>query len=171
MKKLNSKFHLFLFVCFTVLYFFLIGTIFYLSAQNGTNSSASSGIVGEIIANFLNIFGANIDSSDPTFKKMIRKLVGHFGLFLITSLNSILMIVTYKKDYKGKYFLLISSSVIGILVAFLSEYVQSFADNRGPSLNDALIDMGGYFIPVLVYLSINIFVYFKDKKRGRVIEL
>lgn len=102
---------------------------------------------------------------------MVRKLVGHFGLFLITSLNSILMIVTYKKDYKGKYFLLISSSVIGILVAFLSEYVQSFADNRGPSLNDALIDMGGYFIPVLVYLSINIYVYFKDKKRGRVIEL
>lgn len=171
MKKLSSKFNIVLFVFFLLLYIFLVGAIFYLSAENGSSSSASSGRVGESIANFLNIFGANIDSCDPTFKKLVRKLVGHFGLFLVTSLSSILMIASYKKDDKGKYLILLSSALIGIFIAFLSEYVQSFADNRGPSVNDAFIDMGGYFVPITFYLIIKFFVYFKDKKRGRVVEL
>lgn len=149
----------------------MIGFIFYLSAENGTSSSASSGKVGEIIASSLNAFGANINPQDSNYKMIIRKLVGHFGLFLATSGSLVIAILFMKNDNKKKYILLFSSLIIGVAVAFLSEYVQSFALDRGPSVKDALIDTAGYLTPIIIYICVKFFVYFKDKRSGSMIEL
>lgn len=171
MKKTQSNFNKFLFVFFFVVYLFLIGLNIYLSLENGQNSSASSGRVATLIANFLNIFGNIVDPSDETFQMIVRKLVGHFGLFFLTSLFSVFSILTLKQKSKEKQIILFTSILLGITLAFLTEYLQGFSEARGPSIKDSLIDLSGYFLPLLIYLIFHFYSRFKDNTCGKMIEL
>lgn len=171
MKKTQTLTHKILFVVFLIAYFLLLGFMIYLSVEDGNESTASSNRVGTLIANVLNIFGASIDPSNETFKMLVRKLVGHYGLFLLTSLMGIFSILCLKEKRREKYILLITSILLGVAVAFLTEYIQGFSEGRGPSVKDSFIDIAGYLTPVILYICVNFFVIFKDNKRGKMIEL
>jgi hypothetical protein len=102
-----------------------------------------------------------------TFSYWIRKLVGHFGLFMAMSLFGTL---TYLLFIKKKYISYPISIGVSLFLACLSEFIQVFAGSRGPSFKDVGIDMLGACIPFIIILCIDLLIYFiknkKDKKEN-----
>lgn len=128
------------------------------SCMNGNQSSMESGRVTNIIKNVINFFihDAINDSNYGTFHAVIRKLVGHFGLFLIDGL-----IVSWDIHYllKTKWWIkIIVSLSFGLFVACLTEGIQLLVPGRAGSGIDILIDYSGYLIGsgiiFLIFLSI-----------------
>ena len=89
----------------------------------------------------------------PNFFLFIRKLVGHFGLFLVFGFfATFTAILWFKKD---KFLLLlIINFVQGFIFASLSEFIQLFTGGRFGSIKDVLIDYSGFLIPVLIISTI-----------------
>jgi VanZ family protein len=126
--------------------------------MNGNQSSMESGRVTNIIKNVINFFihDAINDRNYGTFHGVIRKLVGHFGLFLIDGL-----IVSWDIHYllKTKWWIkIIVSLSFGLFVACLTEGIQLLVPGRAGSGIDILIDYSGYLIGsgiiFLIFLSI-----------------
>lgn len=103
-----------------------------------------------------------------TFSYYIRKLVGHFGLFLAMSLFGTL---TYLMFIKKKYIAYPISLGVSFLLASLSEFIQIFAGSRGPSFKDVGIDMLGASIPFLIILVIDMIIYLHKTKKSITEEL
>lgn len=129
------------------------------SCMNGNQSSAESGRVTNIIKNIINFFIHNAinDSNYETFHGVIRKLVGHFGLFLLDG-----VIVSWDIHFliqKKWWIKLIISLSFGLLIAILTETIQLAVPGRAGSALDILIDYSGYIIGVgiilLIFLGIN----------------
>ena len=129
------------------------------SCMNGNQSSAESGRVTNIIKNIINFFIHNAinDSNYETFHGVIRKLVGHFGLFLLDG-----VIVSWDIHFliqKKWWIKLIISLSFGLLIAILTEVIQLAVPGRAGSALDILIDYSGYIIGagiiLLIFLGIN----------------
>ena len=60
------------------------------SCLNGDRSTESSGFVVELFKSLINIFSKNAinENNICTFTQVIRKLIGHFGLFAVDGLIS-----------------------------------------------------------------------------------
>lgn len=98
-----------------------------------------------------------------TFSYFVRKLVGHFGLFLAMSLFGTL---TYLMFIKKKYLAYPISIGVSFILASSSEIIQIFAGNRGPSFKDVGIDMLGASIPFLIILVIDMIIYLHKTKKS-----
>ena len=129
------------------------------SCMNGNQSSMESGRVTNIIKNIINFFIHNAinDSNYETFHGVIRKLVGHFGLFLLDGL-----IVSWDIHFliqKKWWIKLIITLSFGLLIAILTEVIQLAVPGRAGSALDILIDYSGYIIGagiiLLIFLGIN----------------
>ena len=129
------------------------------SYMNGNQSSAESGRVTNIIKNIINFFIHNAinDTNYETFHGVIRKLVGHFGLFLLDG-----VIVSWDIHFliqKKWWIKLIITLSFGLLIAILTEVIQLAVPGRAGSALDILIDYSGYAIGVgiilLIFLGIN----------------
>ena len=66
----------------TTIYLGLLITYIYFSLSSGDESSNFSENVAEVVANTLNNMGANI-TPDESFHTIIRKVIGHFGYFVL----------------------------------------------------------------------------------------
>lgn len=129
------------------------------SCMNGNQSSAESGRVTNIIKNIINFFIHNAinDSNYEAFHGVIRKLVGHFGLFLLDG-----VIVSWDIHFliqKKWWIKLIITLSFGLLIAILTEAIQLAVPGRAGSALDILIDYSGYIIGagiiLLIFLGIN----------------
>lgn len=98
-----------------------------------------------------------------TFSYFVRKLVGHFGLFMAMSLFGTL---TYLMFIKKKYIAYPISIGVSFILASGSEIIQIFAGNRGPSFKDVGIDMLGVSIPFLIILVIDMIIYLHKTKKS-----
>ena len=99
---------------------------------------------------------------------LIRKGLGHFGLFACTSITALVFIfLQFKKD-SHKLIAFSISACCGFLLAFLSELIQYFTPGRGPSWSDVLIDFSGYLSVIIIGLLIIliIFIYRMIKKKN-----
>ena len=114
----------------------------------GEISSVESGNTAKFIASIINFFVHDaINSSNfDTFASVIRKLVGHFGLFAVDAVFSTLAIYYFSIDKKWyKFYWLFAMSLgLGLLVAMLSELAQIMTPDRYGSWVDVGIDFGGY---------------------------
>ena len=125
-----------------------------------SSTSTSSWIVLPIKA-MINAFKANTinDGNIGILTLVVRKVVGHFLLF---TLSGFLTTLTFKFTYYNpsqKYWrFLILSSISGLFLAFLTEFIQFFTPERSGEITDVLLDFFGYFIGVLV---IGLITYFK----------
>lgn len=100
---------------------------------------------------------------------VIRKLVGHFGLFLITGLSGIAGLYLIFENKINKKIGIISAVIYGIYglaLAIISELVQLTANNRGPGINDVLIDYSGYLAGMLIFILIVFVCCFVKKKKS-----
>ena len=95
---------------------------------------------------------------------LIRKLIGHFGSFLVTAVFGILTVFLFSKETKRRSLLSLAVLIYGLVLAMLSEFLQIFAGNRGPSFTDVGIDFSGYFIGALLTFFLCLFLFRKKDK-------
>ncbi|MBO8427801.1 MAG: VanZ family protein [Firmicutes bacterium] len=105
---------------------------------------------------------------------IVRKSIGHFGLFAVTALALVIfLLIEFKKDWI-KMLSLVLSLIPGFLLAFLSELIQYFTPGRGPSWTDVGIDFAGYAFTVIIVLLVWFIIYIvkliikKNKERKNI---
>ena len=85
---------------------------------------------------------------------LVRKLFGHYGLFLATALAGMIFICMTFKGWKNKIYASLVYTVIGFVVAGGSELIQKFTPGRGPSWKDVGIDFGGFMTTTGAFLLV-----------------
>lgn len=91
-----------------------------------------------------------IGLSDDTIY-FIRKLVGHFGLFMALGFFGMLMLSVFKYfNFKYKIILIIALILHGILVAYSTEFIQGLDPTRTNAIKDVLINCSGYLCGITV---------------------
>ena len=141
------------------------------SCLNGLRSTASSGLVVNLFKSIINGVSPNTinDSNIGSFTHIIRKLVGHFGLFVLsgsfTSWSIYLMIKdqNWYKHYRGIYITL----SVGLLLSALTEIIQLFIPDRSGEFTDVLIDFSGYLLGFCV-VSLIIFLIYRHQKKNNI---
>lgn len=94
---------------------------------------------------------------------VIRKLIGHFGVFLITGVFGILTIYFFFFKGRKKYVSMTLIFLHGLLLAILSEVFQVFAGNRTPAWSDVGIDYFGYILGALLTIISVLLIHIKTK--------
>lgn len=118
---------------------------------SGEVSSEQSSTLGQFLVNFLSRLNINLSATQlDSLQVFIRKAIGHFGLFFLNGIFATL---------SGHYWLALNSKAktlvvfsIGVFLAGLSEFIQVFAPERGPSFGDVLIDVSGFVLGILFSL-------------------
>ncbi len=139
------------------------------SCLNGARSTESSGFVVNLLKTIINAISPNAinDGNIETFSGVIRKLVGHFGLFLVSGLLTSSALYLWIKElswYKNYLFLCISLG-FGFLLAGLTEIIQLFVPNRSGEFTDVLIDFSGYILGLGIIVLIAFLIYRHKKNR------
>lgn len=151
MKQNKKRHYLVIFIYIACLCFFSWKCL-----ETGEQSSESSNFVGEIIAKALHfLFNIKI-VEDSNYSLIIRKLVGHYGFFVIIGFFSFFTYYLIEKITLKKRYLI--HFISGLSFALLTEFVfEFFTSGRGASIVDAGIDYLGFCtlsIPLAVYYFI-----------------
>lgn len=128
-----------------------VAVIFHNSLQNGTDSSARSDFVTEIIEKLL---GKNI----PELSFYVRKSA-HFISFAILGF----ICTTFVRSF-GKANLIISA-FIGLLIALIDETLQLFVEGRSGQLSDVWLDFCGILTSVAIVGLVRIIKNKKNKNK------
>ena len=139
------------------------------SCLNGARSTESSGFVVNILKAIINSVSPNAinDGNIGTFSNLVRKLVGHFGLFVISGLfttSSLYLWFRPQKCYKN-YRLLYLSLGFGLFLAILTEIIQLFVPHRSGQFTDVLIDFSGYIVGTGIIILVAFLTYRHHKKK------
>ena len=148
--------------------------IIYQSALSRSSSNAWSDVVINII---YDITGGSVEAETPvtpdvTFWDVVRKAVGHFSLFLVSGVFTYLYFYYLNKEgiFPLKYLHLLIPIFIGIVLAALTEIIQSFVPGRNGNIADVFIDSGGYVLGVGIVYLITYLVNRKVNKEEKQVE-
>lgn len=145
--------------------------IIYFSTENGEQSSQTSGTVGEIVATAAESVGIQVDKNSEGFKNFIRKVFGHFGLFFIASVNGVLATILLKNNPQMKRIVAYGFLGYGLILAIITEIIQTQAGDRSGQFSDVLIDYLGYIIPFGIFLLLSFIIYRRNRKKCKYIEV
>lgn len=138
------------------------------SCLNGFSSSRSSGMAVNLLKGIINAISPNAinDGNIDTFTHVIRKLIGHFGLFVISGLTTSTSIYLWFKPQKWYklYRFSYASLLFGFFLASLTEFIQTFIPNRSGEFTDVLIDFSGFLLGFSLILLI-IYLIFRHQKK------
>ena len=125
-------------------------------------SVANNSLTYEFNLEFKEIEKINPSNADD-FHKLIRKGLGHFLLFALTSIFGFIFFYTYLDDKKKRWLTaLVSiglSLLVGSLLAFLSELIQYYTPGRNGIVTDGLIDAFGYGVGTAVVVGIFLIIW------------
>jgi len=137
----------------------------------GLQSADKSNAVSDTIAKVINNVSEAITNQPKItnleeFRALIRKLVGHYGAFLIMGIFAALTGMMYYK--KNKWFIYWIKALIiivyGFLFAGLTEIIQVFTPGRYGVITDVFIDFSGYMTSVGIVLIIYFIIFYKKFK-------
>jgi len=134
-------------VVFLILYFSLFTYHCLSSLQSGSESANLSFGLTDLV---IKIFKIEVEDVDG-LHHIIRKLIGHFAYFGLIGLCGFIAYYFFTESLK---YTMIFSSISGVLMSFESEFLQYFANERGPSFIDVLIDYSGYLLTSIVLFAI-----------------
>ena len=164
----NNKRLLITFIIVTVIAVLIDGYIIMHSCFNANLSSSSSGRAVAILKTIINFFHKNTinESNIGVFTHVVRKLIGHFGFFLIAGIFNTWSIYLGQKDYRlFNYTLFIFGTLtFGFLLASFTEFIQMFVPGRSGETKDALIDFSGYSIGATIIYVITLIITKKNRK-------
>ncbi len=155
MKKIIRNF---IFITTFLIYIFLIFYSFYHSLKNGESSSNDSQKFSNFIKNTFSVFNFNQINND-VFNIIVRKLFGHFGLFLLIGIFGL---ISYFLIFAKIKLSIIVNLIIGFIVSVLAEILQLFTTGRNYSFTDIIINFLGVLLGTLFALS---FIIFLNKKQ------
>lgn len=138
---------------------------------NGEKSAAESNNFAHTTADVINtvkpetITPQNFDS----FAFSLRKLVGHFGIFVVSGIFATLAtsLAFFEVKNHKKLFIILVSFGHGLLLAFCSEFIQKFVADRSGNLIDVSIDFSGYILGFLLMILILFICTKKSKNKIR----
>lgn len=129
-----------------------LGIIFYLSSQDGTASSSSSGV-------FVDFLSPYVPLTSETLTVVLRKSAHVFKYFILG-----LLVFNVLRYYTSNIKKIITYSMIfAIIYAISDEIHQSFVPGRSPELTDVLLDTLGASLGVALYWYI---VRIRSRKLG-----
>ena len=104
-----------------------------------------------------------------SYHTYVRKLIGHFSLFLVLAIFATIVYYRLAEMLKPNKKVLLGTTLslgAGLLTAGISEFLQSgiFVSGRGPSLSDVGIDFLGFILGTAIYFVIYI-IYRKVKAK------
>lgn len=131
---------------------------------SGNKSTEASGWLVTFLKTIINGIKANAinDENIGEFTKLIRKLIGHFSLFVLSRIFTTLSIkyLYFNKKHNFMFFIIIAG-ISGLFLATLTEFIQRFIPGRSGELLDILIDFAGYSLPLSI---LGIIIYFQHQK-------
>ena len=131
------------------------------AAMSGEDSGNQSGWLANIIAKIFNI------TPDENFHHLVRKLIGHFSLYVVDGVITSLAeyyVINYREMYRYRLIIIIYLGS-GVFLASFSEFVQLLALNRGFAVTDMLINFSGYFLGALIIFLIGFYINVKQQKK------
>ena len=122
------------------------------AAMPADQSSAQSGFLASLVASFLDLFPNVSKETYEGMEGFLRKAIGPFGLFMINGSWGILaFLLTFDGKEQRDFQALLCSGAIGLVLALGSEAIQLIpALNRSGEFLDALIDISGYLLGLLI---------------------
>ncbi len=141
---------------YLTVYISIIIIILCASLQNGDQSANESSVVTDTVIEVIEFCkNDEIDVSYDEVHFVVRKVIGHFGLFLLCGIFGLLTFYSFtSRNLKALYW----TMIIGIGVAICSEMLQLFADGRSCEFKDMLIDSLGYLSGTIICLSFLIII-------------
>lgn len=138
--------------------------VFIMSAQDATESSATSGSFIRLIApivnwNFDSLSEIQQDEFISSLQNIVRKFA-HFSIY--TALGFFLSAGMFTFNIKKIYLRAVIGFAVGVLYAVSDEIHQSFIPGRSGELRDVLIDSSGVLLGVLL-ITVIYFLYKKIK--------
>ena len=123
------------------------------SAKITVTSVANPTLVQEFNISFKAKDTINDDNYDD-FSSFMRKAAGHFSLFLVTAIFGMMFFYTYMDDIKKLWITVVVTLSLGVIVAAVSELIQTIVPGRSGVAMDVGIDSLGYFIGMLLTLGV-----------------
>ena len=140
------------------------------SCLDATKSSQASSWVVNIIATVVNAFKAEtINASNiDVVSKVVRKVIGHFGLFMVSGLLSSQALYLSLSPYSWckHYMNAMFSLVFGLFIGILTEMIQLAVPGRSGESIDVLIDFSGYLLGTLI-IGIILFSVIRNRKQNK----
>jgi VanZ family protein len=96
------------------------------------------------------------------FGKM-RKLLGHFGAFLVLGIFSTFTYLLYFQDKKW-FWSVPLNFVQGFALASLTEWIQTFTPGRWGCWEDVLLDTSGFMCSALILTILVLLIYLLKKQ-------
>lgn len=152
---------------FLIIYLSLTIFIFVRASASGEQSSKESDQVTDVVVGAIDQLNPSDESIVDIYgidkvKNFIRKGIGHFGLFLVLGIFGV---PTFMLFIKKHYLALILDLISGFTIAGISEIIQIFADSRGPSFKDVLLDFSGYLTSSLLISLVLFIIYIIRTKK------
>lgn len=144
---------------FLIIYLFIITLIFFFALRNGEQSTTDSGRLIELLYKIIKLLKMDHIIDASSLAHVVRKLIGHFGLFFVCGLFGCFTFHSFISDYKKA---LLFHLLSGLLIAIISELLQLIPLNRSCQFTDVLIDYSGYIVCTAIYVLI---IYLIKKKQ------
>ncbi len=150
-------------VLFAILVVLIAAFIFYMSAQEATKSSNTSGrVIVKIISAIDNSYKLKSPAEQRVIVHSLQKIVrksAHFCVYGLLGVFAASFLATFKMRFIGRFLL---SQLFCSLYAVSDEIHQKFVVGRSCEIRDMLIDSGGAFCGIIVILFI---VYICEKRK------
>lgn len=152
---------------FLFIYLFLIVLIFLMAGSSGEESTKQSDVITDVTIDVVDTFRPEDKPIEEKYTReqishFVRKSIGHFGLFFTCGLFGILSFYLF---VKFKLLSIILNLLSGFLISGISEVIQMFADSRGPSFNDVLLDFSGY---ILSFIIVYVIILLVNRKKSKI---
>lgn len=145
---------------FLILYIITILLIFFLSLRDANESTDDSGFVMNIVLSILKIFKDEQTINIELVSLLVRKLIGHYGMFCICGLFGYFTYNSFIETNKIKVLVYILS---GIFIAVIAELLQLVSPGRSCQISDMFIDYSGYITSLLLCIVLSIIIKSKQK--------
>lgn len=148
------------------IYIFCSCFIIYESCMKGPDSQEQSSAVTNIIISVIETV-TNKKQEVHDFDSLvgfIRKLVGHFGAFLILGVFSSLTYLLFLNKTKKIYYIgIIINAFQALFLAILTESIQLIVPGRAGSIKDVLLDYSGFLVSFFLISSISLLIRYKKR--------
>lgn len=124
--------------------------IFSFSSQEADQSNNLSTNVTKVVIEIVEKVVPNQDFDVKKINHYIRKNA-HFFVYMILGLLLMNATNSHKGVFKTQVIIVF---FLGVLIASLDEFYQSFIPGRGPGIKDVVIDTSGLFIGICMYVCL-----------------
>ena len=156
-----------------ILILFVISCIILIieAATPGLQSANKSNTVSDTIASVINNISETITKEPKItnleeFRNVIRKLVGHYGAFLIMSIFASLTFMMYFKKKIWWFFFakVLALILFGFIFSSITEIIQINTPGRYGAFSDVLIDFSGFMTSAGIIIIIYFIIFYKKYK-------